>query len=509
MGSGIPVYREGGNRRMKRFFQTFYGKISAIFLIFLLILGVAQIYITLKSSTKFMQEADQKLNTDLAKNMAAELTPLVKDSLLIENIQNEIHYMMVFNPKIEIYILDDKGKILAFFADPPQKVKRTSVNLTPIQTYLTKSSHELILGEDPRQPDRSKPFSVARLSIGKDINGFVYIILGGEQYDNAINLIRESFIVQTSLKFFFLIFSLVGFFGLILFFFLTRRLKVMTKVVKGFEEGNLDIRIQTRSKDELDWLAHTFNTMADTIVSNIETLKRSDQLRRELVANISHDLRSPLASIQGYLETISMKNLNIYQGEGKAYFDIILRNTVSLGRLIEDLFELSKLDACQIQPKLEPFSLPELIQDVVLKFRTQAEKAGIKLETVFPQSALFVMADIGLIERALSNLIENALRFTPPNGRVEVKIELKDEKKLQVIISDTGFGIPQEELPYIFERFYRVEKSRSREKGGTGLGLSIANKIINLHKSIINVESKKNVGTKFYFDLNIFNFSAA
>jgi signal transduction histidine kinase len=416
--------------------------------------------------------------------------------------------MMVFNPKIEIYILDNIGNILAFFADPPQKVKRKTVDTIPIHNYLERSSKKLILGEDPRQPERNKPFSAARLKIGNNIEGFVYIILGGEQYDTAINLVKENFIVQTSLKSFFLIFFLVGIFGLILFSFLTRRLKGMTEVVKKFEKVEMNIRIPIKTDDELDHLGKSFNKMADTIINNMDMLKKSDQLRRELVANISHDLRSPLASIQGYLETIGMKNLKINEGEGKAYFQIILNNTTSLSRLIEDLFQLSKLDASQVKPQIEPFSLTELIQDVVLKFRAAAEKADIKLETLFPNNSIFVRADIGLIERAISNLIENALRFTPPKGLIQVKIETLDKNNLRVIIADTGYGIPQEELPYIFQRFYRVEKSRSREKGGTGLGLAIASKILTLHKSIIKVESKINKGTQFYLDLKIFNFSA-
>jgi signal transduction histidine kinase len=167
---------------------------------------------------------------------------------------------------------------------------------------------------------------------------------------------------------------------------------------------------------------------------------------------------------------------------------------------VEQLFELSKLDARQTQAHLEPFSITDLVQDVVMKFKPWAEKSHIELQAVLPEQLPQVYADIGLIERALSNLIENALRYTPEDGNVKIVID-KSEQTVKVVVADTGSGIQEEELPLIFDRFYRVEKSRARATGGAGLGLAIAKKIIDLHQSSIAVESKVNVGTTFSFNL--------
>ena len=485
---------------MKKFFRTFYGKLSAIFLVLLLILGIVQVLITVQASMRFVDETDQKLNTHLARDMAAELKPALTDSLSLPEIEYMIHYMMVMNPKVEIYLLDQDGKILAFFADPRKKVQKDHVELEPIHNFLDRSKDELILGDDPRHPGRKRPFSAATIRIGKNIEGYLYIIIGGELYDTAASLIRESYILKTTLKGLLFTLLFTGIIGLTLFFFMTKRLRRMTQVVKDFEKGHLDRRIPVKTNDEIGQVGISFNKMADTIVANMEELKQTDDLRRELVANVSHDLRSPLASIQGYIETIMMKESELNPEDRLKYLETILNNTTLLSKLVEELFELSKLDAKQIQPKPEPFSIAELTQDIVMKFRPKAEKTKINLKTELPQNLPLVYGDIGLIERALSNLMENAIQYTPANGIVKVELSGIDHK-IRISISDNGLGIPKDELPHIFERFYRVEKSRSREKGGTGLGLAIAKKILEIHDSDILVESEINVGTRFYFDL--------
>jgi signal transduction histidine kinase len=358
----------------------------------------------------------------------------------------------------------------------------------------------LILGDDPRHPGKQKPFSVAPLSIGKDLEGFVYIILGGEQYESAAGMLRESFIIKTTIIGLLLSIAVTGLVGLGLFFFLTRRLRSMRDVVRRFEQGDLTQRIVSPAADEIGQLGQSFNVMADTLARNMEELKQTDLLRRELIANVSHDLRSPLASIQGYMETVLMKHDQLDPKERDKYLNIILSNTMMLSQLVEELFELSKLDARQIEPKIEAFPVTELMQDVILKYRPQAEKAGIHLESSLPSKSVVVNADIGLIERAVSNLIENAIKYTPEKGVVKVALT-EGNGRAHISISDTGSGISEQDLPHVFERYYRGGENHSRKPGGSGLGLAISKKIIELHDSDLRVESQLNVGTRFYFDL--------
>lgn len=243
--------------------------------------------------------------------------------------------------------------------------------------------------------------------------------------------------------------------------------------------------------------------MADSIESYIKRIRANDRMRRELVANISHDLRSPLASIQGYLETILIKDDKLNADQRKSYLKTILKNTSVLSNLVEDLFELSKLEAKQVEIKPEPIAINELCQDVVLKFKPEAEKNNIELESDINPTLPLVLADISLMERAISNMLRNALQFTPKHGKVLLKTE-QVNGSVRVSIADTGCGISEEDLPYIFDRFYKGRQQKSRDKGNSGLGLAISQKIVELHDSEINVESRLDDGTKFYFDLPLY-----
>ncbi|MDX1429125.1 MAG: ATP-binding protein, partial [Rhodothermales bacterium] len=292
-----------------------------------------------------------------------------------------------------------------------------------------------------------------------------------------------------------------GLVGLLLFGFLTRRLRAVTSTVSRFAQGDYDERVQDNASDELGQLAASFNKMADTIVAHIEEMQRVDRQRRELVANVSHDLRSPLSSMQGYLETIGMKEAELSRGQIREYLNVVSRNAQSLSSLVSELFELSKLDADQVTLTKESFSSSELVQDLVLKFKPDADGKGVGLRAEFGEDLHLVHADIALVERAIGNLIDNAIRFTPEGGNVLVRTErIGDE--IGISVSDSGPGIPADEVENIFERFYRVEKSRSRDSGGAGLGLAITRRIIQLHGRDVHVDSEVGLGTTFSFRLD-------
>ena len=169
--------------------------------------------------------------------------------------------------------------------------------------------------------------------------------------------------------------------------------------------------------------------------------------------------------------------------------------------MIEELFELSRLDADQIVPSKESFSIAELMQDLVLQHRPQAEELGVFIEAKHPDKADMVYGDVRLLERVLTNLIGNALRFTPSGGRIQVCMESQRDE-VTVRVADNGPGIPSEDIPRIFDRFYKADVSRNTEKGGTGLGLAISRRILQLHNSELFVESELGVGTTFYFTLS-------
>jgi signal transduction histidine kinase len=467
--------------------------------VLLIILGAAQIYLMLNYSSVFVAESDQKLNKNLARDLAGKFKPFLEDSLDYESIAHSFHEMMVMNPRVEFYLIDSVGNLLAYFAEP-EKIKRMRVDINPINEFLNRESDQQmpLYGDDPRSTDRQKPISVTDIRIGKEQNGYLYVILGGEGYDSALAMVKNSYIIRTAAAALTVNFVLTGIVGLLLFFLLTRRLRAVTLAVQDFEKGKYTTNISSKSNDEIGQLALAFNKMAATINANIEEIKNNDRLRRDLIANISHDLRSPLASVQGYLETIMMKEDKLTAHERRDYLETVYKNIQRLNRLVYDLLELSKLDAKQIKPEPEPFSIAELTQDVVLKFKPQADKQHITIQSDFPPEPPVVNGDIGMIERALSNLLDNALNYTPEDGIITVSLQDK-KKNVCVKVTDSGRGIAETDLPHIFDRFYRADKSRS--SGGTGLGLAITKKIIEAHNANISVRSAINKGTTFEFEL--------
>jgi signal transduction histidine kinase len=240
--------------------------------------------------------------------------------------------------------------------------------------------------------------------------------------------------------------------------------------------------------------------MADKLQEQFENLKKTDQLRRELVSNVSHDLRTPLASMHGYVETLLIKNDELSADKRREYLEIARKHTKRLGELIGDLFELSKLDSASIHPSVEAFSLAELLHDIVHEYELDAQKRNVRLTIEAPNDPAVVYADIGLMQRVLENLIRNALKFTPSGGKIDIRID-KQPGAVLVAIEDTGCGIAEEDLEHVFDRFYRAENATQAGSNNAGLGLAIVRKILDLHGSRISVSSQVDRGTRFEFDL--------
>lgn len=489
-------------RVMSIFNHSFYAKLSAIFLVLMLAVGSAISYISVQSSLKFTDETRQKVNQDLAREMAVEFQPYLYEGINQDSIKSKIQYLNGINPSIDIYLLGGNGMIKGYFLGNETQgleLARQTVDTKPLDRFLNGEPFP-ILGPDPLYANRAKTFSVAPIQIMDETGCYLYIILSGKNYESAAGMISESYILSNSILLLGLIIAAAIVIGLIIFRYLTKRIRRMNKTVTAFERGEVDRRINVDSEDEIGQLASSFNKMADTLVANMKEIKKVDRLRRDLIANVSHDLRSPLASIQGYLETIQMKEGKMDGDERDRYYDIVLKNTQRLSTLVGELFELSRLDAKEVEPDFEAVSIPELVQDIVMQFKPQAEDQGVQLSAVIENESIpMVNADIRLMERVLCNLIDNAIKNTPVSGNVTVLVGSK-EGHVQIGVSDTGKGIPQQDLPHIFDRFYQVDKSRSNSMGG-GLGLSIAQKILQLHDTSLQVESTYKKGTRFSFNL--------
>lgn len=485
--------------------NTLYGKLAAVLLGLFCLVSILFLTIARFSVEMYQLEIAQKLNRDLASHIASEIPPMQGGRANKKALYDIFHQIMIVNPSIEIYLLDAQGRILAFSA-PPEKVKRQSVALSPIEEFLRHDAEFPIVGDDPRRIAGSKIFSAAAIPARAQPDGYLYIILGGEEYDSIVQRVQGSYILKlgVSAVLAILLFALLA--GLMLFTLLTRRLSRLTATVESFRQNDFihepPIFKNARHPDEIDRLGQAFHQMSARIAQQLQRLRDTDKLRRELVANISHDLRTPLASIQGYLETLLLKHDSLTPEERRHYLEIAGKHSERLGKLVAELFELAKLESNEIQLHRERFPIAELIQDVAQEFHLAAEKKKINLEVRLQENSPVVFADIGLLARVFANLIENALRYTPAGGTVRLSLSV-EEDKVCVRLSDTGCGIPPEEIPYIFDRFHRLEKNTGTSSDGAGLGLAIAKRILELHGSAIEADSTVNAGTTFSFQLPI------
>jgi len=484
---------------MIRIFDSFYSKLSLIFLFLILLLGAGSLFIAFNAAGHLFDEVEQLLNREYAASIAIELQPIVERGFSADEVGEAIHYMMVLNPIVEIYLINDTGKIMAFFTGPGDEVLRERIDLIPLLDFINSDGREPVLGDDPRTADKVKPFSAAPLQMGND-EGYVYVILRGQSYDRSLEMLRNSYYLQTGLSTFFfaLLATLIA--GLSLFFFLTRRLRHLGSAVKAFEMGDYNYRINIGGRDELSKLGGAFNEMAASIDNGVNKLHEAEQQRSDLITNISHDLRSPLTSIRGHLETILLKDSKMTDVERREFLKISLKNVSSFQRLVEELFELAKLESHQVKRENEPFQMAELAQDVFLKLKPQAEKMEIKLNFETENGLPAYNGDIGMMERVLTNILENALSHTPEKGSVIISLN-EENRKIEIDIKDTGHGISPDDLPHIFERFYRADKSRDRRSPGTGLGLAIAREIVELHEGEIKASSKEGQGASFKITL--------
>lgn len=284
----------------------------------------------------------------------------------------------------------------------------------------------------------------------------------------------------------------------------TRRLTRMAVALEAMVHSAFTTPLQLAGADpngdEIDRLTARIGRMSEQIVRQLEQLQRAESLRRELLANVSHDLRTPLASMQGYLELLLLKHGTMPQEEERSYLEVATRHCERLGKLIRDLFQLAKLEAHEAKPQCELFSAAELVQDVLQKQQLAAEKLGLKLDSRFSGQQLEVHADIAMIETVLENLIANALRHTPPGGQVRVDVQ-PQAGRMAVRVADTGCGIAEEDVAKLFDRYYHVDRSGATD--GTGLGLAIVRRIVELHGGTIRVESALGRGSTFGFDLPI------
>jgi two-component system phosphate regulon sensor histidine kinase PhoR len=275
---------------------------------------------------------------------------------------------------------------------------------------------------------------------------------------------------------------------------ITLPIRQVKETARQIAKGDFGRRVRIKSKGELGELAESLNTMADELQQKMENLKQLDRVRTDFVANVSHELKTPLTLIKGYIETLQNKAFNDREKSDK-FISIIKEHSDRLGYMIDDLLSLSELEQSKDCVNKTKLDLKEVIDEISLGFgQALAEKQ--QSLTVSTQGDDFsIQADRNKIEQVFVNLIDNSIKYTKKSGRIEILL-CEQGQTVCVTVRDNGIGIPREHRDRVFERFYRVDKARSRELGGTGLGLSIVKHIVLAHNGKIAIESEPNKGTK-------------
>jgi signal transduction histidine kinase len=484
---------------LHRIKDSLFWKISMLFFLMLILLGVGYTMITITMAKRYSDETTQKLNANVAEQMLLEVNPFVNGKVNEDALGKIMHSMMAVNPSLEVYLLDPRGKILSYVV-LDKKVKLHYVSLEPIEQFIRDKGKFLTYGDDPRNPGKSTIFSAIAVHENNQHLGYVYLALASEESESIAAMLQASYLLKIGMQSFILTLIAAFILGMLVLWLLTKSLREIIETVKKFSEGDLRPRIPIRSKGELAQLSVTVNNMADIILRNMDELKEVDQLRRDFIANISHDVRTPISIIHGYVETLIMMGDTLDSKKQHEYLQTILKSTQRLQRLMFDLFELSKLESRQIKPRIEPFFMFDLLQDLTQKYKLLAQKRKINLETVYTSRMPVVYADVAMIEQVLQNLVDNAIKYTPENGKVVIKMNERPDH-VNISIINSGYGIAQEELPRLFDRYYKVQNGIANN--GTGLGLAIVKNILDIHHTEIEVHSERLGNTTFSFNLPV------
>jgi signal transduction histidine kinase len=317
---------------------------------------------------------------------------------------------------------------------------------------------------------------------GGVITSALYVMASTEQMEQSLSGVRN-LLILSGMGAFLLAMGITWIIAQVL----SRPLLQMQKATRKIAVGELETRLEITSRDELGSLAEAINDLA-------ADLQHYRDSRQELFSNISHDLRTPITYLEGYSRVVK-DHLYETEEEKDRYLDIIYQEAVRLQHLVDDVFDLAKMEEGKITLLVEELNLSDLTEQAVQKVKLKAKEKGLNLSFESSGPVTLVRGDGKRMEQIVLNLLENAIRYTE-KGSIQAGLDYSGTSVI-LSVEDTGIGIPEEDLPYIFERFYRVEKSRARQFGGTGLGLSIVKKLAELQGGSIKVTSRLGGGTRF------------
>lgn len=452
-------------------FKSLAIKLAATFLLITFVGTAISIYLSYQGLQKAVAEASLLDAKPIVESLVSDISEHVSSPNYYQSIYQLFLRFIKVNPKLSPYLTDGNNTIII----SPFRISQSHLKFS--------SDDELVI--NPRNSGEPLYFIFEKNIAGSTMN-----LLTVLERDSPIQITATQKLLVGQGLIIFISSSIAVIFMSLLF---ASRVKRLRQAVHDFEAGKGFKGYETEANDEIGELSMAFYNMSDRINRAVIELKERDALRRELIAGISHDLRTPLSAISGFTEVL-LGEEKIDQKRDK--LATIYRNSQVLKKLIDGLFELARLDEVTEKLEQKPFPIAELVSDIVAKFAVQAENKKISLKLHPPVNIGQVLGDPSLIERAISNLIENAILYTESGGRVELSIT-KEASHIKISVTDTGRGIPPEDIDRIFLKFFRGDRARDKESGGTGLGLAVTKRIIEAHGGSVRVVSVLGKGTTF------------
>jgi len=467
-------------------------RLMAAFTIVIIVIIGTVFFFTYHNTRGEISRIGDRLQTEQNRRLETELARYYQLARTWQGVQPQVvQWGSLYN--LRIILTDNAGIVLA---DSEGKLNGTTYTSKepgrPVLTFTPRFGGFIRTGPETTAPDRTAaPDQTAAPVMGAGAAGVLYLIR------NAADINRASLqITYNTIGRFFLWGGLLAVAIAMLFTFILSRhilapVKALAGVSRKFGKGDFSHRVDFKDKGEMGELGRSFNAMADD-------LERNERLRRNMVADVAHELRTPLSNLRGYLEAIS--DGLVKPDEATVHF--LNEEVSSLSRLVDDLQELSLADAGELRMVFQPEDISRLIRETVTALQAEAAAKNLTMSASLPAALPEVNIDSHRIKQVLYNLLDNAVAHTGPEGRITVTA-WQEEDRVYVSVADTGEGIPAEDLPLIFERFYRVDKSRTRSTGGTGLGLTISRRLVEAHGGSIDVRSKPGQGATFTFSVPV------
>ena len=517
------------------FGRSLFSRLSLLLTSILLVLALLVWIVSHYTQQQYSEEYTQTLNQPVAMYIANKLPWVVNGIYDTDELSRLAEQAMLLNPSLEIYLLDQSGRIMATAIDGPDNSPiHGSVDVAPIKAFLQPQTRFPVYGDDPRNPDKQRVFSAYPIEdSGTSAQncspcGYVYAVIAGERIASPWQALKQSQSMQVAALLFATVIACALLIALILFFTLTRPLRNMTKDIghwqltlagSGAWSSPATTRTHYASGNELDELEQTCRDMAERLASQYQALDDSDRRRRRFLTSISHDLRTPLTSVCGALETLIERQGKEQCAVSRGYLQLAYRQAGRLNQLIDKVFELARLDSGDIKLQLEPVAIQELAMDTVQELSPNAAKNAIKLVLIPIDTTkeYLVQADMAQLNRVLVNLLSNALRNTQAGGSIRVCLSKEHSGNVLVSVEDSGCGFKQvlDDCPLseVTDRLNQGQNNNawSTSHGsaltnntgdhGTGLGLGIVSGILALHGTQARVSSFPGEGSRVRFQL--------